>query len=317
MKKCPKCHNIYEDSMNFCTVCGCMLEWEDKSEKSIGENPPHKGITKRKWFRKVLRILLIVLFAACAGYVYWYYSQPVYYIYPEISTIDGDADGGELIVKINTDAPYSSWEVDAPNWMDISKGEDFIKIKYKANQEDCEYSDYQRKGTIELICADRNHTTEEIVVRQPESTKYPRASIKKEWLTKEESGIIIHVNVNTRYMAYDDGLCVVFFEDTKGNTLTSNSGDSEYLNSENQIVTTQHFEPEEAKQTIYDIQLFVPYYMFPIKNAGKIGYDVYVRKKIDGEWEDIAHEFDSFDLTRREIESVKFEDDVLPCDSAK
>ena len=54
-----------------------------------------------------------------------------------------------------------------------------------------------------------------------------------------------------------------------------------------------------------------------IKNAGKIGYDVYVRKKIDGEWEDIAHESDSFDLTRREIESVKFEDDVLPCDSAK
>lgn len=96
--------------------------------------------------------------------------------------------------------------------MDISKGEDFIKIKYKANQEDCEYSDYQRKGTIELICADRNHTTEEIVVRQPESTKYPRASIKKEWLTKEESGIIIHVNVKTRYMAYDDGLCVVFLK---------------------------------------------------------------------------------------------------------
>ena len=64
--------------------------------------------------------------------------------------------------------------------------------------------------------------------------------------------------------------------------------------------------PEESKQTIYDISLFVPYYMFSVKDAGKIIYDVNVRRKIDGEWKTFTHDSDSFDLTKHEITSGKY-----------
>ena len=79
-------------------------------------------------YKKVLKTLFMLLLIVCGGYVYWYYSQPVYYIYPEISKIDCDADGGEIVVKIKTDAPYNCWDVDAPSWIDVSRGEDFINL---------------------------------------------------------------------------------------------------------------------------------------------------------------------------------------------
>lgn len=257
-------------------------------------------------YKKVLKTLFMLLLIVCGGYVYWYYSQPVYYIYPEISKIDCDADGGEIVVKIKTDAPYNCWDVDAPSWIDVSRGEDFIKIKYDANKDDCEYKEYKREGTIKLTCMDRKHTYEEIEVRQPETEKYPRASIGKKWITKNKEGVTIHVNVKTRYMANEEGCCVVFFENEEGITLTSEIDDSVYLNSDKQIVTLEDFMPEESKQTIYDISLFVPYYMFSVKDAGKIIYDVNVRRKIDGEWKTFTHDSDSFDLTKHEITSGKY-----------
>lgn len=266
---------------------------------------------------KVLKTLFMLLFIVCGGYVYWYNSQPVYYIYPEISKIDCDADGGEIVVKIKTDAPYNCWDVDAPSWIDVSRGEDFIKIKYDANKDDCEYNvnEYKREGTIELKCMDRKHTHEEIEVWQPESEKYPRASIDKTWITKNKEGITVHVNVKTRYMANKEGCCVVFFENEEGITLTSEIDNPVYLNSDKQIVTVEDFMPEESKQTIYDISLFVPYYMFSVKDAGKIIYDVNVKRKIDGEWKTFTYGSDSFDLTKHEITSVKYVD-VFVCDDS-
>ena len=295
MKECPKCHTQYDDSMNFCTKDGRQLRnvAEVITNNSDKTKNVHSGKVRK--FIKFLKVLIVLSLIVVALIVYWYRSQPVYYIYPENSKIEVDGDAGETRININTNAPYSKWRVRSnAKWIDLSKAEDHIVIKYKANDNYCDNDDRTRSSYIYLVCDDRDKTQESIKIVQPESKEIPRLKIKNVSVENSTEGDInVSVVFKTRYMQYVDGYCCVFLCDEDGEYIKARH--ESYSNSSGLLMEGISFTPEKEFQN-HRIHLSIPSYTLPKCKNKRIDCLVELRREINGEWKTIDSQRESIIL---------------------
>lgn len=203
MKICPKCKQVNEDNARVCYKCGKRF------------TPP---ISQKKLMLFLLSIVAIAIIGG-AGYGVWYFSQPKYYIYPEVNKISMDGDGETKEIKINTNAPYSEWEARTySGWISITKKESSIIVECNDNNED---EIGNRIGWVDLRClSGRNISEKSIKIEQGENTKTIRGEIKKvsTYYTNNSEDLTIEVKCHIRNLEEGSIRCAIWFyheDDTK------------------------------------------------------------------------------------------------------
>ena len=219
MKTCPKCKQVNEDNASVCYNCG-------------------RKFTKLDAWKKVMMLFLSIIIIAAiggAGYGVWYFSQPKYYIYPEVDKITMDGDGETKEIKINTDAPYSEWSVGYDSWINVTKKESSIIIECKRNDYN---SSGDRKGEVRLYCNSiRNSDYPEayIDITQGEDTKTIRGEIKKvsTYYTNNSEDLTIEVKCHIRNLEEGSIRCAIWFYHKDGTKLIDTN--REYCTSDGQV----------------------------------------------------------------------------------
>ena len=130
MKYCPKCHNEYVDTLNFCTQCGCPLETKPEGVAQPVAPSPRKP-RKKVSVRRRLFILLLILVALLIG-CYNYVSNLTTYIGLNPNRVVAPKAGGE--VKVGIDYDGFLWSIDdSPEWVDIDSHADSFTVTFEKN----------------------------------------------------------------------------------------------------------------------------------------------------------------------------------------
>ena len=135
MKYCPKCHNEYVDSLNFCTQCGCPLEKLEegssvpdyRSEASLRTTRPRK---KGSIWRRLFVAFLVVI-ALLVG-AYNYVSNLTTYMGLNPNRVVAPKGGGKAKVAIEYDGFL--WEIKShPEWVTVHEGSDSFVVDFEKN----------------------------------------------------------------------------------------------------------------------------------------------------------------------------------------
>ena len=148
MKECPKCHNKYDDSMNFCTDCGVALNSVSNKAstlRSVQNNDiitdkPKKKTGKGGCLKKVIIgvVLLVVGFFILAHYV----NNAATYLRVEPNQLVASKGGGKIKVDIDYDGYV--WTINhTPDWVKIKEDENSFNVSVDTN-----LTGNRREGTI-------------------------------------------------------------------------------------------------------------------------------------------------------------------------
>ena len=246
-----------EDNVSVCYKCG------------------HK-FSKRPILKNLVKLLLAVIIIAAigaAGFGVWYFLQPKYYIYPEISKITMDGDGDTKEVKINTDAPYSEWEAYhsyGDSWVHITKKENSIIIQCDRNDRETLGS---RLGAVRLRCTSgRNTSIESIEIVQGEDTKTIRGEIKKvyAYYTNDTQDLTVKVKCRIYNMEKGTVKCAAWFYHEDGTKLIDTNR-KYYVRSDGQVTVQERFYVNTKDCTF---ELSIPIEELHLSESGKIRIDV-------------------------------------------
>ena len=231
----------------------------------------------------ILPIVISIIFIVGGGFFFWFLFTPEYTIYPEVSEIHFDSDGGTYVLPITTDADYSSWHVRGSYFLHVSKNASSITITCSPNDEEYEGC---RTGYIYLSCDGKNKDEVEVEVIQEESNMYVFGDIKdvkiihneEAWTEYDEyqRGMKIKIQANVRHSHSKVKICAWFYHSDRSVIKNNNRY---YSTTSGRQVTVQR------KLRIYGdgmdyttVDLFIPYSEFPnetgmICKVGIIEYD--------------------------------------------
>ena len=187
MKYCPKCHNEYVDTLNYCTQCGCPLETRPEGapvppmpEFSKPAPPRKKGSIWRRLF-----VALLVIIALLVG-GYNYVSNLTTYMGLNPNRVVASKAGGEIRVAIEYDGFL--WSIaSAPEWVDIDEGADSFVLKFAKNT-----TGRQRSGRIVV---ESGKVVAQMMVGQQSEATFLTASSKYVHFSK--AGGVDTLRVNT------------------------------------------------------------------------------------------------------------------------
>ena len=130
MKYCPKCHNEYVDTLNYCTQCGCPLETKTDDTPVPPAPAPRQPRKKGSVWRRLLLFLLVVIGLLVGGYNY--VSNLTTYMGLNPNRVVAPKAGGEIKVAIEYDGFL--WSIaSAPDWVKISEGADSFVLQIEKN----------------------------------------------------------------------------------------------------------------------------------------------------------------------------------------
>lgn len=194
MKECPKCHAVYDDSMNFCTKCGTSLvpavqgspvQNTPQRETSVQENVSKKGGCLKK-------ILVSVVVVVIALYALGHYVQnAATYLRLEPNQLVAAKCGGEI--KVDVDYDGYIWEVNhVPDWVEVEENENDFKVKVGPNT-----TGANRQGTITIQSGSQ---VAQVTISQAGFASYIKASVSS--ITFDKSGGSKTVSVDSDGSGY-------------------------------------------------------------------------------------------------------------------
>lgn len=182
MKYCSRCKKEYDDSMNFCTICGGKLSEHHNGEQQpvVTVNP--KGRTS-VWKKLLLVVvLLIVGFFALVNYL----NNAATYLRVEPNQLVATKDGGEIVVDIDYDGYI--WTINhVPDWIEVEEYENRFEVKATEN-----LTGRNREGSITI---QSGKLLAQVVIQQNGMATYIRPSESS--LHFDEDGGSEYVSIDT------------------------------------------------------------------------------------------------------------------------
>lgn len=255
MNICPKCKQVNEDNAKVCYYCGHKLT----------KSPVPKRLMK------LLLAIIIVVATGAVGFGVWYFLQPKYYIYPEISKITMNGDGDSKEIKIKTDAPYSEWAAySGYSWINVIKKESSIIIECYPNDRD-ELG--ERTGDVAVFCTSgRNQRRVYIDVEQGEDTKTIRGEVKKvsAYYTNDSQNLIVKVKCDIYNLEQGWVKCAAWFSHKDGTKLMDTNRQYS-VDSDGQVTVQEKFFVDSQDNTF---KLSIPIDELHLSESEEITIDV-------------------------------------------
>lgn len=243
--KCKYCNTENAKKAKYCRYCGTNLQ--------------------KKKIQKILVSIIIPVLLTGISYSIWYFLQPYNTIYPSVSKVSFNTDGGKKTIEISTSAEYKDWYIrNIPSWLDITKTPKSIIIG-------CEKNDQNRIGcrtaNLHLYCNGRNNDYVTIEVIQEESDLFVQGEIKEVNIKHHsfsyndslyDDGMKIVLTFNVRHNNGNKIKCCAWFYKNEEKVISHND---EYSTAGNHLTVQDDFYPTDNKNE--EFALYIPYYVFP------------------------------------------------------